>query len=179
MIRLLRSIASFLFIACILMIARVGAWETDCEAAIPATMVDSVSSATAFPGMRFRFKIIDTSRIDGVLIPANTIGYGYVREVTAASNRDRNGSLVLEIREVVYKGRHFQVMADPRETAIWAPAATMVERATDYLPIPGMIRTAANEVRDGKNVTLGPGFKFHVVGLGDPREMEPCHKVGN
>ena len=142
-------------------------------------MVDSVDSATAYPGMRFRFRITTTVNFFGELIPEDTIGYGYVREVSAASNRARNGSVILEMRALVYKNRDYQVMVDPRESATWAPAMTISERASDYLPIPGIVRTAVNEVRNGKNIVIGPGFTFHVVGLGDPRKMQPCRKVGS
>jgi len=154
------------------------AWATVCNVPIPATMVDTVDSATAFPGMPFRFKLTVTARIDNVLVPQGTIGYGIVREVTAASNHDRNGSLVLEMREIPYRNKTIQIMADPRDTALWAPAATIAERATNYLPIPGIVRTAVNEVRNGKNVTIGPGFNFHIVALGPPKAIAPCRKVG-
>ncbi len=154
------------------------AWVTMCNAAIPATMVDAVSSATAYPGMAFRFKITADANILGTVVPENTVGYGYVREVTAASNHARNGSLVLDMREIIYKSKEIQVMDDPRDSAIWAPAETTVERASGYLPVPGLVRQAVNEVRHGRDVTLGPGFDFHVIGLGDPRKMHPCRKVG-
>ncbi|HEY5341236.1 MAG TPA: hypothetical protein VIK27_09440 [Candidatus Aquilonibacter sp.] len=153
-------------------------WALVCNVAIPATMVTSVDSASAFPGMGFRFKITTTARIDGILVPTGTIGYGIVREVTAASNRDRNGSLTLEMREIPFDKQVIQVMADPRETSLWAPATTLAERAAGYLPVPGLLRTAVNEVRHGRNVVIGPGFNFHIVGLGDPRNLAPCHKVG-
>lgn len=149
-----------------------------CNAAIPATMVDTISSATAYPGEVFRFKITTSANILGTIVPEDTIGYGYVREVSAASNHDRNGSLSLDMREVIYHNKEIQVINDPRDTAIWAPAETMTERATGYLPIPGLVRQAVNEVRHGKDVTLGPGFSFHVIGWGDPRKMHPCRKVG-
>ncbi|HEV7178796.1 MAG TPA: hypothetical protein VGN11_02930 [Candidatus Baltobacteraceae bacterium] len=154
------------------------AWTLVCEAAIPAEMIDKVDSATAYPGMRFRFKITTTARIDGVLVPAGAIGYGYVRYVSAASNRDRNGALILEMREVVSGPKHLAVMADPRESARWAPATSLAEQAIGYVPIAGLIRTAANEVRNGRNVTIGPGFTFHVVGIGNIPKMQPCHKIG-
>ena len=156
----------------------VHAWDLICEAGIPATMLDKVDSANAYAGMIFHFKITITARIDGVLVPENTIGYGVVREVTAAGNHDRNGSLVLEIRELVYGKRIIQVMADPRDTSIWAPAQTIAEAASGYLPLPGIVRTAVNDVRYGKNVTVGPGLNFHIIGLPDPRKDSPCHKVG-
>ena len=101
-----------------------------------------------------------------------------VREVTSAGGHDRNGSLVLEMRELVYGKRIIQVMADPRDTSIWAPAATITEAATGYLPVPGIVRTAVNDMRHGKNVIVGPGLNFHIVGLPDPRNQAPCHKVG-
>jgi hypothetical protein len=160
------------------MCERARAWDLVCEAALPVTMVDKVDSATAFPGMVFRFKFTQTVRLDDVLVPQNTIGYGIVREVTAASNHDRNGSLTLEPRQVVLGKQILQVMADPRETSLWAPAQTLTERASNYVPVPGIVREAVNEVRWGKNVVIGPGFNFHVVGLGDPRNLAPCHKVG-
>jgi len=141
-------------------------------------MIDKVDSATAYAGMVFRFKITITARIDDILVPQNTIGYGVVREVTAAGSHDRNGSLVLEMRELVYGNRVIQVMADPRDTSIWAPAQTITEAASGYLPVPGIVRTAVNDVRHGRNVTVGPGLTFHIVGLPDPRKDSPCHKVG-
>ena len=149
-----------------------------CEAPLPVTMVDRVDSATAFPGMIFRFKFTQTVRLDDVLVPQNTIGFGIVREVTAASNYDRNGSITLEPRQVVLGKQILQVMADPRENALWAPAQTLTERASNYVPVPGIVREAVNAARWGKNVVVGPGFNFHVVGLGDPRNLAPCHKVG-
>lgn len=145
-----------------------------CETSIPVTMVDSMDSAKASPGERFRFKTIATVRSAGTLIPKGTVGYGFVREVSAASNRLRNGSLVLEPRQLVWSGKHLPVMADPRESTLWAPATTMVDRASGYLPIPGIVRTAVGEVTQGKNVTIGPGFRFHVLPLNDRTLQEPC-----
>ena len=154
------------------------AWETQCHISIPATMVDSVDSGTAYPGMKFRFHITTAVNFFGTILPAGTLGYGYVREVTGASNRNRNGSLILEMRALVYKNKIYDVMVDPRDSSVWSPAMTVGERASDYLPIPGILRTAVNEVRNGKNITIGPGFQFHVVALGDPRKYAPCIKIG-
>ena len=149
-----------------------------CNAAIKSTMVDSVDSATAYPGMPFRFRITESANIFGKIVPEDTVGYGYVRYVSAASNNNKNGSLILEMRELIYKNEQIQVIADPRESSVWAPATSLESRAEGYLPIPGLIRTIANEVRDGKNVTIGPGFVFSVIPIGDPRKMHPCRKVG-
>ena len=174
----------FIPLVLLLMLAtasRAQAWVTMCNAAIPATMVDSVSSATAYPGMVFRFKITIAANILGTIVPENTVGYGYVRSVTAASNHDRNGSLVLDTRELIYGKKMIEVINDPRDASLWAPVESMTERASGYIPIPiaGLIRTAANEVRHGKNITIGPGFNFHVIGWGDARNTGPCRKVGN
>jgi hypothetical protein len=141
-------------------------------------MVDKLDSATAVPGTIFRFKTTITARIDDVLVPENTIGYGIVREVTPAGGHDRNGSLVLEFRELVYDNQILQVMADPRDVPMWEPQETVTEAAGDLAPVPGFVRTAVNAVRHGRNVTLGPGLIFHIVGLPDPRNQAPCHKVG-
>lgn len=154
------------------------AWQTQCNAAISATMIDSVNSGSAYPGMKFRWKTTEAGNFLGTVVPKGTIGYGYVRAVTGASNRNRNGSLILEMRELVYRNRLIEVMVDPQSSAVWAPAMTMTDRATNYIPIAGLIRTAVNEVRDGKNITIGPGFAFKVVALGDPRKTSPCRKVG-
>ena len=175
-----RSASRFLvFVALVLLAsAPAGAWDLVCEAAIPATMIDKIDSATAYPGMPFRFKITITARIDDILVPENTVGYGIVREATPAGNHNRNGSLVLEMRELVYGKKVIEVMADPRDTGVWAPAQTITEAASGYLPIPGIVRTAVDDVRFGKNVTVGPGVTFHIVGLPDSRKEWPCHKVG-
>ena len=172
------AFAIALFVAVALRPEPARAWVTMCDAAIKATMVDKVDSGTAYPGMAFRFKTKVSANIFGRIVPEGTIGYGYVRYVSAASNHDRNGSLILEMRELLYRDDLIQVMADPRESSVWAPATSLAERATGYLPIPGLVRTVANEVRDGKNVTIGPGFIFSVIPLGDPRKMHPCRKVG-
>ncbi|HTX57854.1 MAG TPA: hypothetical protein VMD47_12215 [Candidatus Acidoferrales bacterium] len=174
----MRRIIALTFVLVALSRVNARAWALVCEVPYPVTMVDRVDSATAFPGMVFRFKLTQTVRIGDELVPVNTIGYGVVREVTAASNHDRNGSLTLEPRELIFGKQILQVMADPREGSLWAPAQTLIERGTNYLPIPGIVRTAVNEVRWGKNVVIGPGFNFHVVSLGDARNLAPCHKVG-
>lgn len=154
------------------------AWQTVCNAPIPVTMFDSVDSGSAYPGMRFRFRLTQTSNLNGHVVPVDTIGFGFVRAVTGASNRNRDGSLVLEPREIVYKNLHIQVMADPLEASLFSPSQTAADRASGYLPIPGIVRTAVNEVRNGRNITIGPGFNFHVIALGDPRTTAPCRKVG-
>jgi len=162
----------------ILLAAFVLAFDTICSAPIPATMVDTVKSATAYPGMPFHFKITVTARIDDVLVPENTIGRGFVRQVTPAGYHDQNGTLVLEMRELYFGNKVLQVIADPLDTAIWAPLATLTDAAEDLAPIPGLIRTAVNSVRKGRDVTIGPGFAFHIIGLPDPKAGSPCHKVG-
>jgi hypothetical protein len=141
-------------------------------------MVDKLDSASAVPGTTFRFKTTITARIDDVLVPEDTIGYGIIREVTPAGSHDRNGSLVLDFRELVDGNQILPVMADPRDIPMWEPQETLPEAAGDLAPIPGFVRTAVNAVRYGRNVIVGPGVVFHIVGLPDPRNEAPCHKVG-
>ncbi len=150
-----------------------------CNSEVPVNMIYSVDSGKAFPWMRFRFRLNAAAILEGHAFPVDTIGYGYVRAVTAASNRNRNGLLVLEPREIIDGNLRVQVIADPRESAIFTPVETFGERASGYLPIPGILRTAVNQVRNGRNITIGPGFIFHVIALGDPRKMAPCRIVGN
>lgn len=169
-----KLIGSFLFLAALALAPPAHAATLRCVTAIPVTMIDAISSGTAAPGQRFRFKTTSAVLFGHVMIPKDTLGYGFVREVSAASNRMRNGSLVLEPRQLVAGKRHLPVMADPRESTLWAPAATMVDRASGYLPIPGILRTAVGEVSQGKNVTIGPGFRFHVLPLNDQTLQEPC-----
>jgi len=156
-----------------------GAWETDCNAAIPAAMVDTVSSRTAYPGMPFRFRVTVSANLNGVIVPQDTIGWGYVRSVTGASNHGRDGSLLLEPRVVIYDNKQIPVMGYPLEGASWSPGTTLTERASGYVPVPGEVRTVVNEFRKGRDITVGPGSKFHVIALGDPRTAKICRKVGD
>lgn len=144
-----------------------------CDLAISATMVDSISSAHSYPGERFRFMTTEPSTFGDVDIPKGTEGFGVVRYVQPARWRNRSGLLILEPRFILIGESRIAVMADPRETPEFAHAMTMIEKGMGFIPM-GMIGTAINTVRKGSNVTLGPGFNFHVIVMGDIITREPC-----
>jgi hypothetical protein len=137
-------------------------------------MVDTLDSAATYPGERFRFKTAAASIVRGVRVPKGSIGWGIVRTSAAASNRARNGQIGLEPRYLVVGSKTIQVSGDPREPAIASHGQTIAEKGAGYVPIVGLVRSAVNTVRNGTNITLGPGFVFHVIPIGDLRDVSPC-----
>ena len=148
-----------------------------CPAAIPANMVDYVKSADARIGMVFRFETTSVADVDGVTIPAGTRGYGVVRAASSAGRRNRNGTLTLDARYLALpKGQRVEVMMDPHLPTDLNPATTLIERGIGMVPnpIPGLAMTVINYERFGKNITIGPGFLFHVIPVGDLAKAQPC-----
>ena len=151
-----------------------------CAFSIPAEMVDKVESKDARSGGTFRFRTTQEVQIgNGITIPSGTIGYGIVREADPAGRRDHDGSLALEPRYLdVLKPRpqagskakgggltRVDVTMDPTLPVVWTPRTTLIQQGMSHvpLPVPGIAMTAINQVRWGRNVTLGPGFKFAVI----------------
>ena len=145
-----------------------------CDVTISATMVDSMDSAHAYPGERFRFKTTEAAKFEGLDVPESTAGWGIVRYVQAARSRNRGGLIILEPRYLVLGETRISVTSDPRETAEFAHSATLTDEGISMIPI-GMLQTAMHYLRPGANIKLGPGFKFHVVAMGDLAIREPCH----
>ena len=144
--------------------AKVCAWS------IPVEMVDKVNSGSAHAGTAFRFRVTeDAARDDGVKVPAGAMGFGVIRGVSAAGRRNRDGMLSLEARYIlVPKGKataRVEVTMNPTLPVQWTPAEPLLNKAASHvpLPIPGLIMTGVNQVRRGRNITLGPGFTFTVV----------------
>ncbi len=137
-------------------------------------MVDTLDSAKTFPGERFRFKTTAASIVRGVRIPAGTTGWGIVSFSAAASNRARNGAIALEPRYLIVGSRIVQVAADPREATIQSHGQTMAEKGAGFIPIIGLVKSAVNTVRNGTNIRVGPGFVFHLIGVGDLTDVSPC-----
>ncbi|MBV8639132.1 MAG: hypothetical protein JO322_13730 [Candidatus Eremiobacteraeota bacterium] len=150
-----------------------GSADVLCDITIPATMVDTIGSAHAYPGERFRFKTTAASKFGDVDIPEGAEGMGVVRYVQGAKSRNRGGLLILEPRFISIGESRIAVMSDPRETAEWAHMATLTDEGISMIPI-GMLQTAIHYLRPGTNVILGPGFKFHVVVMEDLISREPC-----
>lgn len=141
-----------------------------CAWAIPVAMVDNVFSGTARPGTVFHFKVTDAAASEsGVKIPAGSIGYGVIRSATAAGRHNHDGMLALEPRYIIARktggGSRVDVMMSPLLPVQWTPSEPLLNKAASHvpLPIPGLIMTGVNQVRWGRNITLGPGFTFTVL----------------
>jgi hypothetical protein len=141
-----------------------------CAWSIPVEMVDKVFSGTARPGTVFRFRVTaDAAREDGVKIPAGSMGYGVIRSASSAGRHDHDGMLALEPRYLVVSKPPGSVRVDvtmnPTLPVQWTPSEPLLNKAASHvpLPIPGLIMTGVNQVRWGRNITLGPGFTFTVL----------------
>lgn len=148
--------------------------DVTCDVTIAATMVDTMDSAHAYAGQHFRFKTTSNAKFGDIDIPEGTGGWGVVRYVQGARSRERTGLIILEPRFLEIGEDRIAVMSDPRETAEFAHSATLTDQGISMIPI-GMLQTAMHYLRPGSNVKLGPGFKFHIVVMGDLATREPCH----
>jgi len=144
--------------------AKVCAWS------ISVAMVDNVFSGTARPGAVFHFKVTDAASSEsGVKIPAGSIGYGVIRSASAAGRHNHDGMLALEPRYIIVRKpsgvARVDVMMSPLLPVQWTPSEPLLNKAASHvpLPIPGLIMTGVNQVRWGRNITLGPGFTFTVL----------------
>lgn len=136
-------------------------------------MIDTMTTAHSWPGERFRFKTTAPVIHDGINIPEGTMGWGIVRYVQHARTHNRGGLIVLEPRILSLASGEINVMGDPREAAEFAPAYTLAEEGLGMAPL-GLIGTVFNEARYGREVTLGPGFNFHIILVDDIAEKAPC-----
>lgn len=144
-----------------------------CYPLIPATMLTTVASAHGFSGRIFQFKTTATVVSNGLHVRAGTPGYGIVLSAVPASNRARNGIIVLEARFLIVDGRQVQVTGDPRDASILTHGASLLGIGAGAIPVPGL-GLAIDEGIKGTNITIGPGYKFHVVPLGNLRKRGPC-----
>jgi hypothetical protein len=147
--------------------------DLSCYPLIPATMLTTVASANGFSGQVFRFKTIGAVTSNGILVPAGTLGYGIVLSAIPASNRARNGIVVLEARYLIIGGERVQVTGDPRDGSILSHGASLFGIGAGAIPVPGL-GFALDEAIRGTNITIGPGYNFHVVPIGDLQERGPC-----
>ncbi len=145
-------------------------------------MVDKVESRYAKAGWAFRFRSTDDAGApDGTKIPAGTLGYGVIRSADAAGRHNHDGSLSIEPRyllvRVPQRGTvRVEVTMNPTLPVVWSPSQTMLSKAASHvpLPIPGLVMSGVNEVRWGRNITLGPGFKFSVLPVDDLTKGPIC-----
>ena len=157
-------------------------------------MLDKVDSKEARPGGEFRFRVTQTTQLSGVSVPAGSIGYGVVREADAAGRHNHDGSLALEPRYIILlrprpqAGSHVkatketgtlsrvEVTMNPTLPVVWSPSEPLLQKGISHvpLPVPGIAMTAINTVRWGRNITLGPGFFFSVIPVGNLADGAIC-----
>jgi hypothetical protein len=157
--------------ACAALVAAPANAAKVCAWSVPSEMLDHVYSGTARAGQTFRFKVVQDVTLDnGTPVPAGTIGYGIVRAASAASRHNHDGMIALEPRyllvpTVVGGFERVPVTMNPMLPVSWSPSEPLLNKAASHvpLPIPGLIMTGVNQVRWGRNITLGPGFTFTVL----------------
>ena len=144
-----------------------------CYPQIPATMLTTVTSQSGFSGQVFRFRVTATTASNGATFPAGSVGYGAVLAAVPASNRARNGVVVLEPRYVIVNGRQIQVAGDPKDASILTHGQNPISEGAGVIPVPGL-GLAVDEAVKGTNITIGPGYNFHVVPIGNLSQRGPC-----
>ena len=145
-----------------------------CYPLIPAEMLTTVNSAAGFSGQVFQFKTTATASSNGTEFPAGTQGYGVVLNAIPASNRSRNGIIVLEPRFLILNGQQVQVAGDPADASVLTHDPSVASLGLRALPFGAGI--AANEAVEGTNITVGPGYAFHIVPIGNLQERGPCQE---
>jgi hypothetical protein len=144
-----------------------------CYPQIPVTMVTTVTSQSGYSGQVFRFRVTTATTSNGTLFPANAVGYGVVLSAVPASNRARNGFVVLEPRFVIVGGQQVQVAGNPHDASVLMHGVDPLSDAAGVIPVPG-VGLAAKEAIKGTNITIGPGYNFHVVPIGNLQQAAPC-----
>jgi hypothetical protein len=148
-----------------------------CYPLIPATMISTVNSASGYSGQVFQFKTTATISSNGFEFPAGSIGYGVVLSAIPASNRARNGIVVLQPRFVIVNGQEVQITGDPADASILTHGASLIGLGAGAIPVPGL-GFAVDEAVQGTNITIGPGYNFHIVPIGNLQQRGPCVQSG-
>ena len=143
-----------------------------CYTLIPAEMMSTVNSRQGFSGQVFQFKTSQTVESDGFTVPAGTLGYGVVLNAIPASNRARNGIIILEPRFLIVDGQQVQVAGDPADASILTHDPSVAALGARAIPFGAGI--AADEGIKGTDITIGPGYTFHIVPIGNLQERGPC-----
>ncbi|HEX3457631.1 MAG TPA: hypothetical protein VHR97_06705 [Candidatus Baltobacteraceae bacterium] len=143
-----------------------------CYPLIPAEMLTTVNSAEGFSGQVFQFKTSAAVSSNGFEFPSGTLGYGVVLNAIPASNRTRNGIVVLEPRFLLVNGQEVQIAGDPADASILTHDPSVFQMGLRAIPFGGGI--VATEAVNGTNITVGPGYAFHIVPIGNLQERGPC-----
>jgi hypothetical protein len=135
--------------------------------------VKPVSSATARAGDFFQFKSVGAVLLDGtVVIPSGTPGYGVVIAAQSAG-RGHGGSV--ELWPLYFKlpdGEEVHVIPDRRPNALDGQGASMhlpVYAGAIPLPGVGLVVSAYNSLRKGKDVTIPVGALASVFASDSPK----------
>ena len=144
-----------------------------CYGQIPVTMVTTVTSQSGYSGEVFRFRVTQTTTSNGTVFPEDAVGYGVVLTAIPASNRARNGVVVLEPRFVVVRGEQIAVAGNPKDASVLTHGPNPISEGAGAIPVPGL-GLAVNEEVHGTNITIGPGYNFHVIPLGNIVARPPC-----
>lgn len=147
-----------------------------CYTEIPSTMISTVTSQSGYSGQVFRFRTTASVTTNGASVPAGTLGWGIVLSAVPASNHARNGIVVLEPRFLMLQGSQFAVAGDPRDASILTHGVNPVAAGSGAVPLPGF-GLAVSEAIKGTNITIGPGYNFHVVPIGNLQRRGPCLQV--
>lgn len=178
--RLLLALISVLVVAA--SATRPASAEKICAFAMPTQMVSKLYSGTAKAGQDFEFRVAQPITLDdGTSIPAGTVGYGVVRSASSAGRHNHDGMIAIEPRYIVVpkpKGgvKRVEVTMNPTLPVTWTPSEPLLNKAASHvpMPIPGLVMSGINMVRWGRNITLGPGFGFSVVPVGDLARGAVC-----
>jgi len=140
-------------------------------------MLESVNSATARPGDFFRFQSVNAV-VSGtrVVLPTHTLGYGIVSIASSAGRGGVSGSLVLEPRYFVIRGRHYGVVLDHRVGDLVRNGNSgNVPGYLGAIPIPGVGAAIGvfNYFHHGNNIIVKRGTIFVVFPNDSPR-VERC-----
>ena len=147
-----------------------------CYPQIPATMLTTVTSQSGYSGEVFRFRVTQTTVSNGVTFAQGATGYGVVLAAIPASNRARDGVVVLEPRFVLVNGRELQVAGNPKDASILTHGANPIAAGAGAIPVPGL-GLAVDEAIKGTNITIGPGYNFHVIPIGNLQKAAPCRQT--
>jgi hypothetical protein len=150
-----------------------------CALAVSAEMVDKVESRTARAGGDFRFKTTQPMMLDdGTMVPAGTLGYGLIRYATSAGRASRDGMLSLEPRYLTLSSKgsakRVDVTMTPTLPVTWSPNDLLNAASRVPIPVAGLVMTGVNAIRRGRDITLGPGFTFSVIPIGNLAKAPIC-----
>ena len=85
----------------------------------------------------------------------------------------RNGVIVLEPRFLLAGNQEVQIAGDPRDASILTHGASVVTQGAGAVPLPGF-GAVFSEAEKGSNITIRPGYNFHIVPIGNLQERGPC-----